>query len=175
MYGQGYGTPPPRRGSGQGCLIAVGVLVAAGGVGIVLLAAVLGSGDPKKRAEREAVDEAIAASAQRANEERLAELKADLRKKCGIKDGGAVFFVEQDDMKRQCREIVKEGLEAPSSAEFPPIDDPGGGSGLVTDDGCRMTYASYVEALNPLGVKLRTRFSCTFEPRTGKLDVKMTP
>ncbi len=43
---------------------------------------------------------------------------------------------------------------------------------LTSDDGCHRTHSSSVEGLNAFGVKVRTRYACTFDPKTGDISSK---
>lgn len=57
-----------------------------------------------------------------------------------------------------CKDFVKERLTSPASAEFPSRLS---GNVLVTSSaGRRLSFQSYVESNNALGVKLRTDFTC---------------
>jgi hypothetical protein len=49
------------------------------------------------------------------------------------------------------------------------------GLSVWRDDGCNRIYASWVDAKNAFGVKVRTRFECKFDPRTGLYGVKVQP
>lgn len=63
-----------------------------------------------------------------------------------------------------CRVAVERLLKAPRSAEHPGIFDHDGTP--TSPDGCVTVYASYVDAQNAFGAKLRTRYVCTYDPRT---------
>ncbi len=131
----------------------------------------MGCRSPAQAAEERAKEAAELASLQAnaadAEAQRLAVVETAVRKGCKLKASAPVFVIPDDDVRARCKVLVKEGMTAPSSAEFSYEATP-----LVSDDGCNRTYASSVEGLNAFGVKVRTAFRCTFDPRTGNLRAK---
>lgn len=57
---------------------------------------------------------------------------------------------------RICQDKVRDGLKAPSSADFPAYDE-----AAVGHSRQQWTVRSYVDADNSFGAKLRTRYTCT--------------
>lgn len=164
-----YPPPPPPKKS-VGCLTmglwTVGGLVAFG----LLMSALSKPKNPQQAAKEKADLEAYLAAASASAEAQHEEARAMLRKDCKLKPDASVDITPESDVKSTCRDIVRGLLKSPSSAEF-ERDRPG----FVTDDGCRRIYVSSVEALNPFGVKLRNKFECTWDPRTGNISAKMLP
>lgn len=156
--------PPPKQGIG--CL-GIGLIVF--GVGVVGSLAVCGAivASAQRTPAQRAEDEKIAASAADAEAQRLAEFEGKVRAGCKLSKTAPVFTVQDDELRARCKTIVKEAMTVPSSADFPTDATP-----LVSDDGCHRTYESYVDGLNAFGVKVRTRYSCTFDPRTGFFSSK---
>lgn len=60
-----------------------------------------------------------------------------------------------------CRDAVRNGLKAPSTADFPAYS-----AEYVHPDGDGYAVSAYVDADNSFGAHVRTRFTCTVR-RTG--------
>lgn len=182
QYGcQQYGYPQPPRKKPVSTLLVLAIMVGAG-VAItfaVVVAAVVDTpstpyatdAGPSKAEQLEQSKRAMEAELAKAAAAKKEARLAKLRKACGMKPDAGIEEPVFDDIRYACYGLVKEGLKAPSSAEFAPAP-PSGVSGFLTDDGCRYIFDSWVEALNPFGVKLRTRYRCIYDPRTDKLTVE---
>lgn len=68
-----------------------------------------------------------------------------------------------------CQILLRQHLKAPKQAEFPDISTVG--VAVVAD--CRMGLVSYVDAMNPYGVKMRTKYGCAWDPATDEAAVKL--
>jgi hypothetical protein len=104
----------------------------------------------KEQIEKDRVAKA-AASAKRAVE--AAEM-AEVKKRCGDRFG-------TKDWEDTCRNLVKERLFQPSSANFSHV-----WSVARVDDKeqCQQVYSSTVESKNAFGTIIEHRFQCTFKP-----------
>lgn len=69
-----------------------------------------------------------------------------------------------------CKELVKEQLLSPKSADFAGIGS--GAKPPAMQPDCTQVWSSYVDAKNAFNVELRKKFTCTYEPRTGMVSVK---
>lgn len=171
---QGYGyAQPPQRPKKDNTVMWV-LIVAGGIVAVLFLVALVITSTPSAKAHQAA--EAASASAAVAAAEASAKAKAAaddvaLHKACKVPPSKALQSIEPSDMKIQCRDIVRDRLKAPSTADFPGIFD--ADSKPTSADGCVMVYASYVDAQNSFGAKLRTKYVCTYDPRTGMLNVQV--
>lgn len=169
-WGYGYGPQRPRKDN-----TIMWVLIVAGGlVAVVGLAALVITSSPS--AKRHQAEEAASASAAVAAAEASAKAKAAaddaaLHKSCKVPAAKSLQAIDPSDMKIQCRDIVRDRLKAPSTADFPGIFD--ADSRPTSADGCVMVYASYVDAQNSFGAKIRTKYVCTYDPRTGLLNVNL--
>lgn len=169
---QQWGPPRPQK-NGIGCL-GVGLIVLAVGVlgTMGLCGAIVASGhrSPEERAKDDEVA-AAAASAQAAAaasaEAALEPWKIKTRKACGLKPGDEIFPATVRKQLQLCRVLVEGGLKVPGSGEFPDLPSETETSGLSTVDGCRSFIDTYVDAKNAFGVKVRTRYRCTYDPTTG--------
>lgn len=94
-----------------------------------------------------------------------------LRQACKVGPNAKIQPADEAEVKAMCRMAVERGLKAPKSAEHPGAFDQDGAP-TKAKDGCVTVYASYVDALNPMGVKLRTRYRCVYDPRTGVASIE---
>lgn len=85
--------------------------------------------------------------------------QAALTKKCG----------GDHDLESTCKSQMRWSLKDPSSADFASIFN----SGFSTATNCTQTYSSFVEAKNGLGLVVRTNFSCTYNPKTKAVTLKV--
>lgn len=97
-------------------------------------------------------------SAERIDEDRL-------RKACKVGPAAKIQPADAAEVIAMCRMAVERVLKSPKSAEHPGIFDQDGKP--VSKDGCTTVYASYVDAQNGFGATIRTRYLCTYDPRTG--------
>ena len=168
MYPQQYPhpaqRPQPTKYAGLGCLAWIGVFAAIIVLGMLVMCGVAIVNAPADA--KRAADQADA-EAQRAKEDAIddARKKAEDRKRCHIADGGEVFLTTSDKMRDRCEDIMRLSLKVPGSGTFPNETDDG--NQWVSNDGCSKTLKTYVDAQNAFGVKVRTHYDCTFDPRTG--------
>jgi hypothetical protein len=94
-----------------------------------------------------------------------------LRKACKVGPSVKLQPADEAEVKVMCRMAVEKLLKAPKSAEHPGMFDEDGKPTSV--DGCTTVYTSYVDAQNAFGAKLRTRYVCTYDPRTGRATPAM--
>lgn len=97
-------------------------------------------------------------SAERLDEDRL-------RKACKVGPAAKIQPADSAEVIAMCRMAVERVLKAPKSAEHPGIFDQDGKP--ASKDGCTTIYASWVDAQNAFGATIRTRYVCTYDPRTG--------
>lgn len=173
QYPYPYGPAPTPPKQGMGCipiaLIVVGVLA----LGTVIFIAIVVSATKKSPEEQRRLDEELAAAQAAASAQNAAiraKFEGEVRAGCKLAPTAPVFVVDDADQIDQCRAMIREGLKVPGSADFPgPSDDT---RKLISDDGCNRIYQSYVDAQNAFGVKVRTRYECKFDPRTGLYKAK---
>ncbi len=101
-------------------------------------------------------------------EESIAE--DQLRKACKLGASAKIHVADSSEVKMRCQRAMEKGLKAPKTAEFPGMLDVDGKPASV--DGCTTVYSSYVDAQNAFGAKLRTKYVCTYDPRTGLATAK---
>lgn len=168
MYPQQYPhpaqRPPPTKYAGLGCLAWVGVVALICVLGMFAMCGVAIINAPRD-AQRAA--EQADAAAQQAKADAIENAKEDAkeRKRCHVADGGEIFRARFDQIRDRCEDIIREGLKVPGSGSFPTESEDG--NQWVTSDGCSKTLKTYVDAKNAFGVKVRTHYDCTFDPRTG--------
>lgn len=68
-----------------------------------------------------------------------------------------------------CHATLLQILKAPKQAEFPDI----GEETIVVGKDCYAGLASHVDAMNPYGVKLRTKYACAWDPATDRTTVQV--
>lgn len=119
----------------------------------------------------EQLDAAVQEAA-RVHDEALDKWKAKTRKACGLKADAEIHAATVRELTKMCIVLVDEGLKVPGSGEYPPLPSEQETHGMNSADGCRYSLDSYVDAKNALGVKVRTRFRCTFDPTTGTVGYK---
>ncbi|MDX6480340.1 MAG: hypothetical protein QOG85_850 [Gaiellaceae bacterium] len=173
-----YPQPAPKKG--LGCL-AWGGIIGVGGIvllGVFCVAlAKLGPTEEQRKKRDEANAAASASAAASAAIAADAAAQANLqfenavRKGCKLAPTKEVFTVPDDALRERCQDMVREGLKVPGSGDFP--SDREDSKTLTSDDSCNRTYTSWVDAKNAFGVKIRTRYACTFDPRTGLFSYKV--
>lgn len=88
-----------------------------------------------------------------------------MRAACKVDASANLHPADKGEVIGLCRVAVERLLKAPRSAEHPGVFDHDGTP--TSPDGCVTVYASYVDAQNAFGAKMRTRYVCTYDPRTG--------
>ncbi|MCA9643405.1 MAG: hypothetical protein KC492_22050 [Myxococcales bacterium] len=88
-----------------------------------------------------------------------------LRAACKVPKGAEIHAADATEVQVLCQTTVRSHLKSPSSAEFPGLMD--SDSKPTSIDGCTTVYASWVDARNSFGAKIRTKYVCTYDPRTG--------
>lgn len=153
----------------SGC--ATFALIFGGVMLLCIVAALLGKSPKQKKADdaENARLAAAAASAKAAYEEQQHE---EWSKQCRLKPAQPVFVLSDDDIRTRCHILIDENMKVPGSGDFPSERDDPGGNGFKSDDGCHRIYNSYVDAKNAFGVKVRTQYACTFDPRSGDFTAK---
>lgn len=183
----GYGAPPPQQGyppqptvivNNNGCLKAILV-----GLAIVVLApiatcatcAVMAdasrSSQPKPDAAALAAALAEASDAEAQSAKKVEAQREAVRKGCKMTELQPVFLLDDESLVDKCQAMVKESATVPSSVDFPTVRD----VKLTSDDGCRRIFRSHLDGKNAFGVKVRTRFECSLDPRTGDIKTKALP
>jgi len=94
-----------------------------------------------------------------------------LRKACKVSATAPIHVADPGEVKARCQRAVESLLKAPKTAEFPGMFDVDGKP--VSADGCITVYSSHVDAENAFGAKLRTKYVCTYDPRTGVATTKL--
>lgn len=97
-----------------------------------------------------------------ASEEKVAEAKkaekkaklAELKKRCGDAYGTNAW-------ESTCRDLVKEKLFQPSSADFSYL----GATNLENERDCKQFYSSTVESKNAFGATIKHEFRCQFDTK----------
>ncbi len=145
-------------------LIIIGVIF-AGFIGTCAIIMHASSTTPEERA----ANDKVKAQAEAAEAKRLDDFKEAIRKGCKLSATAPVFALEDGDVRTRCQLLVQEGMTSPSSADFPNDSS----VKLTSDDGCNRILVSSVEGLNAFGVKVRSRYACTFDPRTGNFSSKV--
>ena len=131
-------------------------------MGLLLLACLACRKTAAERAQEEQLAKDNAAQA----EKDQAELEARFRRECKVKDGGVVFPIYDDDLVSRCHAEISASVKVPGSEDFPSDDlHPH----MVSDDGCNRIFNSSFTAQNAFGVKVRTNYSCTYDPRTSRI------
>lgn len=167
-----HGAPPQRKPStASGCLVAIGIVGAMGAAGTALLCyAVSDKRTAAEKAHDRAVLDTEIAKSKAEKEAAEAKVESDLRRACKVPDGGAVYRVDHDEIRDECRARIRASTKVPGSEDFPseiPIP-------MFTDaQGCVRIYRSTFTAKNVLGVVVRSSFECTFDPRTGGTSLKI--
>jgi hypothetical protein len=87
-----------------------------------------------------------------------------LRKACKVSASEKFQPADKAEVVALCRTSVERLLKAPKTAEHAGIFDDGKPTSI---DGCTTVYASYVDSQNSFGAMIRTRYLCTYDPRTG--------
>jgi len=168
---QPFGAPPPTKG--VGCLGFVLIALGVGALGTLALCGLVVTTSKTSPEEKRRLDDelaAVQAAASAENARRTAKFEAEVRTGCKLKPDAAVFVPADDDAQREhCRALIRDALKVPGSADFPNRSDEGP---FVSDDGCNRIYRSHVDAQNAFGVKVRTKFDCTLDPRTGVYSTK---
>lgn len=166
-----YQQPPPRpRSSGGGCitfvLMACGIFAALIFVGVTAMRVIA---TPTKD-EKAKIDDKIAADAKDAAAQQFA-FELGVRKACKVGEAGALFMIPDSEMKDHCYDRIRSSLKVPGSSDFPYGEDVS--RGMLSDDGgCRRIFKSYFDAQNAFGVKIRTHYECTYDPRSSAMTVK---
>lgn len=74
------------------------------------------------------------------------------------------------DVQVACHMMVEKRLKAPSTAEWPGMFS---GDHATLNADCSVTYSSWVEASNAYGVKIRTNYTCRYDPKTDEISLDM--
>lgn len=166
--------PPPKKSRVKLVLWSVLGVFLVGSCGLTMLAA----STPEAKAKREAaaVEAAARASAEKAESEAAAaaqlaanqKIEDDWRKACKVKAGSAFTAATTDDIELACRSVVRDSLKVPGSDDWPGVKVE-----LLTEGGCNRIWQSYVVAKNAFGVAVKTPFTCTYDPRTADVKLKM--
>lgn len=158
--------PPPKKGLGFGVwagLILVACFVSVAGVFCYAVSRKPSAEDQRK------TEEILAAAADAAAQQKAA-MEKDWRDGCKLKASAPIYVVYDRDLRERCEAMISESLKVPGSGDFPSEREQP--TNLTSDDGCNRIFTSYVDATNAFGVKVRTRYVCTYDPRTGLYGTK---
>lgn len=161
--------PLPPKPSGLGCMLPILLALGAVLLGVVALAIFTHRSPAEREAERQETARLMASAAASAAEAN-AQNEARYRKACKLSAKDDVYIVADDDVIDRCHDMIRASLKVPGSGDFPGAREDT--RGFLSDDGCHRTYTSFVVAQNVFGVKVRNRYSCTFDPRTGLYSTK---
>ncbi len=160
--------------------------------GVLIAAWILGCGVLKKKqsvldqedAESQALDAATQAAdaaairlaadtadAARLNDAARTAFIAKAAKACHMKPSDYIPATKRE-MAKMCIVFVDGELKVPGSGTHPDLPEENE-QGLSTVDGCRFFFDSYVDAQNAFGVKVRTRYRCTYDPKVGLASYKV--
>lgn len=160
--------PPPRapQKKGIGCVGWGVILLGAGFVLLLVVTAFIPRKGPSAAEERRLIEanEADAAA------QRMRAIEEEWRKGCKTKPPEPLFVVLDSDLRDRCEAMISERLKVPGSGSFPSEREQP--TALVSNDNCTRIFQSYVDAKNAFGVKVRTRYECSFDPRTGLYSTK---
>jgi hypothetical protein len=173
-YPQQNAPPPPIQSKPIGCLGITLIVIGVGCVGTLGFCAFVFNGVATKTPEQRRADEQARAEGEAAQADAAAQLeilrepwKIKTRKACGLKPDAPIYAATVREQAKMCRDLVEEGLKVPGSGDFPELPGETETKGLSSADGCRSSQDSYVDAKNAFGVKVRTRYRCTYDPTTG--------
>lgn len=150
----------------------IGILAGISVLGLIALVVASVVTGPS-REKRETENAAYLADAAAHDAAEKAAKEAELRKQCKVPEAGAIFIAYSDQMRDRCHDLIRDSLKVPGSSDFASESDEM--KDWVSYDGCSKTYRSYFDAKNAFGVKVRTRYECTFDPRTGLYSTKVQP
>lgn len=177
----GYGQQQPTiivQQQSSGCLkaflVVLGIIV-VGNVATCATCAVMAKSSPPQSAEekqRQAqTEKRLQEEAADAAAQEQARLETEFRKGCKLPASKPIFTMYDSNLRERCQDMIRESLKVPGSGDFPSEREQP--TSLVSDDGgCDRIFRSYVDAKNAFGVKVRTRYECKYDPRTGLVSTK---
>ena len=175
--GYGWQPPQPPKKTGVGCLGWVLIAVVAFlATTVVVCSAVLTpkSETSQAKAQREAklAEERDATAAEEARARaQNAEANRKLAIACKLPpDAEAVEVPTVEKILDHCHGAIRLSAKVPGSIEFP--SEPEDTIKLTSDNGCNYIYTSWFDGQNAFGVKVRTRYRCTFDPITTMPSIK---
>lgn len=74
------------------------------------------------------------------------------------------------DVQVACHIMVENRLTAPSTAEWPGMFS---GDHATLHPDCSVTYTSWVDHTNAFGVKVRSHFTCRYDPKTDDMSLDL--
>lgn len=101
--------------------------------------------------------------------------KVKTRKACHVKPDAELTPLTVRELTKTCQALVDIGLKVQGSGEYPELPDATETAGMMSVDGCRAYIDSYVDAKNAFGVKVRTKYRCTYDPTVGFPSYKVLP
>ncbi len=113
------------------------------------------------------------ADAARVHDAAMTAYIAKEAKACRVKPSDYIPATKRE-MAKMCIVFVDAGLKVPGSASYPDLPAETDRS-LSTPDGCRSSFDTYFDAQNAFGIKVRTRYRCTYDPKVGLATYTILP